>query len=60
MAAPGPGWNIWADDTDSLSQRDTGWIQLYCENNQEVLDTILQAYRIAELENVPAGILERN
>ena len=46
--ALGPGWNIWNDQTDSLSQRDTGWIQLYCETNQEVLDTILQAYRIAE------------
>jgi len=36
------------DHNDSLLQRDTGWIQLYCENSQEVLDTIIQAYRIAE------------
>lgn len=43
-----PGWNIWADQTDSLSQRDTGWIQLYVEDNQEVLDTVIQAFRIAE------------
>ena len=46
--AMGPGWNIWADQNDSLSQRDTGWIQLYCENNQEVLDTTIQAFRLAE------------
>ena len=36
------------DHNDSLLQRDTGWIQVYCENGQEVLDTIIQAYRIAE------------
>src|SRR4030066_1134036 len=41
--ALGAPWNIWGDQSDSLSQRDTGWIQLYCENNQEVLDTIVQA-----------------
>lgn len=44
----GPGWNIWADFTDSMSQRDTGWIQFYCANNQEVFDTIIQAYRLCE------------
>ncbi len=43
-----PPWTIWADQNDSISQRDTGWIQLYCENNQDILDTVLQAYRIAE------------
>lgn len=46
--AVAPGWNIWADQTDSLSQRDTGWIQIYGESNQEVLDTVLMAYRLAE------------
>ncbi len=55
--ALGPPWNIWSDQSDSLSQRDTGWIQLYCENNQEVLDTILQAYRIAETVRLPVMIV---
>jgi pyruvate ferredoxin oxidoreductase alpha subunit len=36
------------DHTDLMAQRDTGWIQLYCENNQEVLDTCIMAYKIAE------------
>ncbi|MDH5791056.1 MAG: pyruvate ferredoxin oxidoreductase [Candidatus Bathyarchaeota archaeon] len=36
------------DHNDSLMQRDNGWIQLYCENSQEVLDTIIMAYRIGE------------
>jgi pyruvate/2-oxoacid:ferredoxin oxidoreductase alpha subunit len=55
--AVGPPWNIWSDQTDSLSQRDTGWIQLYCENNQEVLDTLLQAYRIAESVKLPVMVV---
>jgi len=48
----GPGWNIWADTTDSMSQRDTGWIQFYCADNQEVFDTIIQAYKLCENEQV--------
>ncbi|MDE1819429.1 MAG: pyruvate ferredoxin oxidoreductase [Euryarchaeota archaeon] len=43
-----PPWNIWVDHSDSMSQRDTGWIQLYAETNQEALDTVLQAFRVAE------------
>jgi pyruvate/2-oxoacid:ferredoxin oxidoreductase alpha subunit len=52
-----PGWNIWMDQTDSLAQRDTGWIQLYCEDGQEVLDTTLQAYRLAEQVNLPVMVV---
>jgi pyruvate/2-oxoacid:ferredoxin oxidoreductase alpha subunit len=44
----GPGWNIWADENDSISQRDTGWIQFYCSSNQEIFDTIIQAFKLAE------------
>jgi pyruvate/2-oxoacid:ferredoxin oxidoreductase alpha subunit len=55
--ALGPPWNIWSDQSDSLSQRDTGWIQFYCENNQEVLDTILRAYRIAESVKLPVMVV---
>ncbi len=50
--AMGPGWNIWPDFSDSLSQRDTGWIQFYCADNQEVFDTVLQAYKLCENEKV--------
>jgi len=55
--ALGPGWNIWTDQTDSLSQRDTGWVQLYCETNQEVLDTTIQAFRLAETLDVPVMLV---
>ena len=44
----GPPWNIWADHGDTLMLRDSGWVQLYCEDNQEVADTVLAAYRLAE------------
>ncbi|MEW6553494.1 MAG: transketolase C-terminal domain-containing protein [Actinomycetota bacterium] len=46
--ALGPGWNIWCDHQDTLAARDTGWIQLYCASHQEVLDTVIQAFRISE------------
>jgi len=52
-----PGWNIWSDQTDSLAQRDTGWMQLYCEDAQEVLDTTILAYRLAERVNLPAMVV---
>jgi pyruvate/2-oxoacid:ferredoxin oxidoreductase alpha subunit len=52
-----PGWNIWTDQTDTLSQRDTGWIQLYCTNAQEVLDSILIAYALAEKCSLPVMVV---
>ncbi len=55
--AMAPGWNIWNDQTDSLAQRDTGWIQIYCETNQEVLDTVLMAFRLAETVDLPVMLV---
>ncbi|MDD2317785.1 MAG: pyruvate ferredoxin oxidoreductase, partial [Desulfobacterales bacterium] len=55
--ALGPGWNLWMDQSDSLAQRDTGWIQLYCEDGQEALDTVLQAYRLAEILSLPVMVV---
>jgi len=55
--AMAPGWNIWTDQNDSLSQRDTGWIQLYCETNQEVFDTTIQAFKLAETVDLPVMLL---
>ena len=52
-----PGWNIWTDQTDTLSQRDTGWVQLYCTNAQEVLDSVLMAYPLAERLNLPVMVV---
>jgi pyruvate ferredoxin oxidoreductase alpha subunit len=55
--AVAPGWNIWTDQNDTLSQRDTGWVQLYCETNQEVLDTTVQAFRLAETISLPVMVV---
>jgi pyruvate ferredoxin oxidoreductase alpha subunit len=44
--------NIWNDHSDTMSERDQGWIQLYCESAQEAFDTTIMAYKIAENENV--------
>ncbi|CCK82241.1 pyruvate synthase subunit alpha [Desulfobacula toluolica] len=50
------GGHIGSDQADALIQRDTGWIQMYVENNQEVLDSVIQAYRIAEKVHLPVMI----
>jgi pyruvate ferredoxin oxidoreductase alpha subunit len=46
-------WSLEPDLADSMSQRDTGWVQLYCSSAQEMLDTVLCAYRLAEEAMVP-------
>jgi pyruvate ferredoxin oxidoreductase alpha subunit len=46
-------WSLEPDLADSMSQRDTGWIQLYCSTAQELLDSILCAYRLAEVVLLP-------
>ncbi|MEA2054217.1 MAG: transketolase C-terminal domain-containing protein [Candidatus Thermoplasmatota archaeon] len=55
--AIGPGWSIWSDCNDSMSQRDTGWLQFYCSSNQEVFDTVIQAYKIAEHKDVQLPVM---
>jgi pyruvate ferredoxin oxidoreductase alpha subunit len=54
LAAP---WNIWCDQIDSLSQRDTGWLQFYCESSQEALDTVIQAFKISESISLPSMVV---
>jgi pyruvate/2-oxoacid:ferredoxin oxidoreductase alpha subunit len=49
-------WAFWPDETDSLAQRDTGWIQFYTESAQETFDTVLQAFRIAEKVLLPVMV----
>ncbi len=50
--AIGPGWNVWAEHTDSLSMRDTGWLQVYVSSVQEAYDATLMAFKIAEDDSV--------
>jgi pyruvate ferredoxin oxidoreductase alpha subunit len=48
--------NIWNDHSDSMSQRDSGWIQLYAESNQEAVDLHIQAFRLAEELSLPVMV----
>jgi pyruvate ferredoxin oxidoreductase alpha subunit len=49
LAAP---WSLWCDHSDAMAERDTGWMQLYAQDPQEVLDLTLIAYRVAENPSV--------
>ena len=53
----GPPWNIWADQGDTLMLRDFAWLQFYCEDSQEVLDTTLLAFRLAEDRRILMPVL---
>jgi len=48
--------NIWNDQQDSMAVRDAGWIQLYCADNQQAIDSVIQAYRIAERTELPVMV----
>src|SRR5688500_15735453 len=54
--AIGPPINIWNDHSDAMSQRDSGWIQLYAESNQEAVDLHVQAFRLAEQLSLPVMV----
>ncbi|MGI6360893.1 MAG: pyruvate ferredoxin oxidoreductase [Bacillota bacterium] len=49
-------WTIWVDHQDSLSQRDTGWLQYYCASPQEVYNTIIQSFKVAEQVHLPVMV----
>lgn len=49
--------NIWNDHSDAMSERDQGWIQLYCETAQEAFDTTIMAFKIAENEKVSLPVM---
>lgn len=55
--AMGPPWTIWTDQIDSLSQRDTGWMQFYAESNQDIFDGILISFKVAEQVLLPAMVI---
>jgi len=54
LASP---WSLWCDHQDSMTVRDTGWLQYYCENVQDVLDIILCSYRVAEDARVQLPVM---
>ncbi len=52
----GAPWTVWNDHQDAISQRDTGWIQLYCCDHQQIIDTVLKAFYLAETVSVPVMV----
>jgi pyruvate ferredoxin oxidoreductase alpha subunit len=52
----GAPWSVWNDHQDSISQRDTGWIQLYVKDHQEIIDTVIKAYKLAEYVSIPTMV----
>ena len=49
-------WSIWTDHQDAIAQRDTGWIQLYCSSLQEIYNSVIQAFKIAETTHIPVMV----
>ena len=52
----GAPWTVWNDHQDSISQRDAGWIQVYVKDHQEIVDTTLKAFRLAEAVSIPVMV----
>lgn len=52
----GAPWSVWNDHQDSVSQRDTGWIQLHASGHQQIIDTVIQAFRLAETVRIPTMV----
>jgi pyruvate/2-oxoacid:ferredoxin oxidoreductase alpha subunit len=52
-----PGWTVGTNQDVSLLQRDAGWIQIHCESNQEVLDSTIQAFKLAEAVSLPVMVI---
>ncbi len=55
--AMAPPWTIWTEQTDSIAQRDTGWLQIYTSSIQEILDSVIQAYKVAEQIYIPTMLV---
>lgn len=52
----GAPWTVWNDQQDSMSQRDVGWIQLYCNDHQQIIDTTIKAFRLAQTVSIPVMV----
>ncbi|NMB35372.1 MAG: pyruvate ferredoxin oxidoreductase [Firmicutes bacterium] len=55
--ALGAPWSLEPDQLDSLAQRDTGWLQFYCADVQEILDTIIFSFRLVEETGIPCMVV---
>ena len=49
-------WILYSDHSDTVAQRDTGWLQIYCATLQEIYDTVIQAFYVAERTDIPTMV----
>jgi pyruvate/2-oxoacid:ferredoxin oxidoreductase alpha subunit len=52
----GAPWTVWNDQQDSMAQRDVGWIQLYCNDHQQIIDTTIKAFKLAQTVSIPVMV----
>ncbi|WP_163337778.1 pyruvate ferredoxin oxidoreductase [Desulfopila sp. IMCC35008] len=52
----GAPWTVWNDQQDSMSQRDVGWIQIYCNDHQQIIDTVIKGFRLAQEVSIPVMV----
>jgi len=52
----GAPWTVWNDHQDAMSQRDNGWIQLYASDHQQIIDTVIKAFFLAEKMSIPVMV----
>lgn len=52
----GAPWTVWNDHQDSMAQRDVGWIQLYASDHQQIIDSVIKAFRLAQTVSIPVMV----
>ncbi|MBB5349235.1 pyruvate ferredoxin oxidoreductase [Desulfoprunum benzoelyticum] len=52
----GAPWTVWNDQQDSMAQRDVGWIQLYASDHQQIIDSVIKAFRLAQTVSIPVMV----
>jgi pyruvate/2-oxoacid:ferredoxin oxidoreductase alpha subunit len=52
----GAPWTVWNDHQDSMSQRDVGWIQIYANDHQQIIDAVLKAFKLAQTVSIPVMV----
>ncbi|MFC1863423.1 transketolase C-terminal domain-containing protein [Thermodesulfobacteriota bacterium] len=52
----GAPWTVWNDQQDSMSQRDSGWIQIYANDHQQIIDTVIKAFHLAQNVSIPVMV----
>jgi len=52
----GAPWTVWNDHQDSMSQRDVGWVQIYANDHQQIIDSVIKAFRLAQTVSIPVMV----